>query len=753
MRTLRLRVVRDSPRRVTRFLPAIISGVLIALSSAPWDQWYLAYVGFIPLFLHTRRASPVACGKAYALCCSVIAVNWWHSAILFSALYFVLIVVILCGTFFLWGFLTAAYRSAATHPVIALYAPCAIWIGMERLLTSNWVGIPCNFGITQSGQPLLIQSASLFGIYASSFLIMLSNIALAQLIGAWRDRRPIQPMQAMAIGTAVLLMGLNVWFGYSRTSEPLALKKPVKVAVVQPMISRELYLNGWRNPEDREFVRSTLDQLTREALGAKPDILVWPEGGNGFPNMRIAGLRDNLYRMAARHRTDLLISSLDVDEDGRQYNSVFSISKHGRLLGRYDKVYLVPVAEDEFSAGNGFQAIATSYGKVGPVICYESNFPAPLRKATAAGAELLFVSTSDAAFRKTSLTVNHTRTAVFRAIENNRWVIHASNTGPSVIVSPWGHITASAPMYRRAYLAGDVGFVQEMSFFTRVGHLVPSLLSILTVTLLVIRLYRGIQRMRDPVARPRVTKSPPKMTTASARAGGTEHRLKAWLGAASTVLPAASLHGALLGAVVAGSILLVNRQTTPDHPVFAALRDFAAPANTQKPETVTAAFLQATKNSCGPAVLAYVFSFLGKEAREDDLLRQMTLTDQGVNMLEMKNVAIRNGFQAVGVRENYQALLEEPLPVIAYINNSHYVVVLEIGRHDVYVFDPAIGHVTVPRRVFEQVWNGYLLLIRMPRIEPEITPSEKRVLPVRAPIPAYANTHSDPASRSGNPRM
>jgi hypothetical protein len=367
------------------------------------------------------------------------------------------------------------------------------------------------------------------------------------------------------------------------------------------------------------------------------------------------------------------------------------------------------------SAGDGYHPVATSYGKVGPVICYESNFPESLRQTTAAGAELLFVSTSDAAFRKTSLTVNHTRTAVFRAIENNRWVIHASNTGPSVIVSPTGEVTASAPMYRRGYLAGDVAFIQETSFFTRFGHWLPVLCAMLVCGLLAFRLAQGFMRWRNPATRKRAPKIAP------ARHDDAQARIKAWLGVAARALPLALLHGLLLVTVIAGSILLVNRQTTPDHPALAALKDFLAPSGTLKPETVTATFLQAKYNSCGPAVLAYVLSFLGKETREEELERQMAMTDKGVNMLELKKVAISNGFHAEGVRENYQALLDEPLPVIAFINNSHYVVVLEIGPHDVYVFDPAIGHVTVPRRVFEQAWNGYLLLIRMRPIEPVIT--------------------------------
>ncbi len=695
-----------------RWLPAILSGALMALSSAPFDQWYLAYIAFIPLFLSTRNASPVQAGMAYALCCSVIATNWWHSSIIFSLLFFLLIVAIVCSGFFIWGWLSASFKTPGTHPFMALLAPCVIWIGLERILTSEWVGIPSNLGITQSGQPLLIQSAAFFGIYASSFLIVLSNTALALLIGRWRDRLPMSAIHWMAISTAVITLGLNIGYGYSRTARPLAMENPIKVAVVQPVISSDLFLNGWRNPENRDFMRSTVAELTQQALATRPDILFWPEGGNGYFNMRIAELRDILYKTAVHFNTDLFISSNDLDEQGRKYNTIFSISKKGELLGRYDKVNLIPFAEDSYTAGKGFHTLASSYGKVGPVICYESNFPGPLRKITALGAELLFVSTSDAVFKKTSLTINHTRTAIFRAVENNRWVVHASNTGPSVIVSPTGQVAAGTQLYNRGIVVGSVAFLQEMSFFTRYGYLVPLLFAFIAGGLLASRLYRGIQQLRSPARRVNATPATARNST-----DDIERRMKAWLVALGKHLPPALFHGVFLTAVIAGSILLVNRQTTPDYPATYALKDFLTPIDALQPDEVTQSFLQAKYNSCGPAVLAYVFSYFGKNTREEELIQQMTMTVKGTSMLELKKVANRSGFQATGVQANYPALMAEPLPVIAYINDSHYVVVMQMTPYDVTVFDPAMGHVKISRPLFEQAWNGYLLLIRMPPIQ------------------------------------
>jgi len=695
------------------WVSAVLSGVLTVLSSAPYDQWYLAYIAFVPLFISAKRYPSITQGFAYALCCSVIAVNWWHSTIIFSSLFFIFIVVVLCAAFFLWGYLVAVCRTAATHPLVMLFVPGVIWIGIEGILSSEWFGIPCNIGISQYSQPLLIQSAALFGIYATSFLIVITNVVLVLLIEMVWNGTLRQSRQWGAIAVGITLIVANILYGSYRLGPAAKIDSPVHVAIIQPVISSDLYRNGWRSQDNRVFIRTTLQQLTARALETRPDILVWPEGGNGYFNMRIAGLRDELYQTAIRHKTDLLISSNDLDEQGRIFNSVFSISKQGRLLGRYDKVNLIPGAEDSYTAGESFHPIDTTRGPIGPVICYESNFPSPLRKVTRQGAQLLFVSTSDAPFKKTSLTINHTRTAVFRAIENNRWVIHASNTGPSMIVSPLGQVNAETGFYQRGFVHGSIGYISEMSLFTTYGYLLPMLFSAILLLVLIWRIYAGVMgyRARRHTAIPlRERPSIPQREV--------EERIKYWLARISCIyLPLTVFYGLFLGLIISASIVVTYRIAQPQAPVQTALQEFLEPLDSFVVDKLTQKFIQAANNTCGPAVMAYVFSYFGEEVLEGELVRQLPMTERGTSMLNLKNLALKYDFTASGVKESYTALMAEPLPVIAYINDSHYVVVNKIASDQIYLFDPALGHVRLRRADFEQAWNGYLLLVRMKPIK------------------------------------
>ena len=695
------------------WLPSILAGLLTVLSSTPYDFWYLAYVAYVPLFLAYKNEAPVRQGLAYALCCLLIACNWWHSTIIYSFLFFILIVCILCFAFFIWGYLCAKSRLIKSYPLAELFLPAVIWIGIERILSSELVGIPCNIGISQWSQPLLIQSASLFGIYTTSFLIVLTNSTVTMMIKGVQEHSLHQRSYYLAVLTGCSVFIGNVLMGYNMVHKEAIMSKPLTASIIQPVITTDMYLNSWRSPDTRHNVKKIMSELTIEALEDDPDILVWPEGGNGYFNLRIDELRDFLYTLARKNEVDLLISSNDLNEEGEKYNSIFSISKQGKLIGRYDKVRLIPGPEDSYTPGKGYNTIASSYGEIGPSICYESNFPSPLRQATANGAEILFVSTSDASFKKTALTINHTRTAVFRAVENNRWVIHASNTGPSVIVSPTGDIKSEGKMFERGYITGQVEMVSDKSIFTRYGYWIPIMFSAYFMMLL---LFNGYFLRKVPAVLGR---------NIAEKFSRSEDEIEVEIKSLARkvlkrYLPAFLFSSCFLLAMVSTSVAIVYKQVSPDDPIINAYYEFVAPLDTFVKDEIGEKFLQAKTNTCGPAVLAYILTFFGEEINEKDVVDKVILTEKGTSMLELKNAALTYGFDAYGVKATYGALLHEPLPAIAYINDSHYVVVNDITDSSVFIFDPAIGHVKLARQTFELAWNGYLLLVRTREIKPSI---------------------------------
>src|SRR5262249_2113920 len=104
--------------------------------------------------------------------------------------------------------------------------------------------------------------------------------------------------------------------------------------------------------------------------------------------------------------------------------------------------------------------------KVSPLICYEDTVPALARKASRKGAELLINITSDSWFGRTLLPNQPPLTAAFRAIENRRFLIRATNTGLSGVVDPLGRTIASIPPFAEGTATTQVTPLNYRSAYT-----------------------------------------------------------------------------------------------------------------------------------------------------------------------------------------------------------------------------------------------------------------------------------------------
>ncbi len=98
---------------------------------------------------------------------------------------------------------------------------------------------------------------------------------------------------------------------------------------------------------------------------------------------------------------------------------------------------------------------------------------------------------------------------------------------------------------------------------------------------------------------------------------------------------------------------------------------------------------------CGAACLASVSANYKLEipiAR----IRQYAGTDKkGTNLLGMIEAAQKLGFEAKGVRGDFDSLFKIPLPAVAHViinkQLQHYVVIYEVTKKYIKVMDPGVG--------------------------------------------------------------
>ncbi|WP_296902368.1 apolipoprotein N-acyltransferase [Polaromonas sp.] len=144
---------------------------------------------------------------------------------------------------------------------------------------------------------------------------------------------------------------------------------------------------------------------------------------------------------------------------------------------RYDKHHLVPFGEfvpsgfrwfinmmsiplGDFNRGAVGQASFNWKGqRLAPNICYEDLFGEELgtRFSDAALAPTIFVNVSNIGWFGNTVAIDqHLQISRMRALEFDRPMIRATNTGATVIIDHRGQVTHSLPRYTRGVLVGDV---------------------------------------------------------------------------------------------------------------------------------------------------------------------------------------------------------------------------------------------------------------------------------------------------------
>ena len=120
---------------------------------------------------------------------------------------------------------------------------------------------------------------------------------------------------------------------------------------------------------------------------------------------------------------------------------------------------------------------------------------------------------------------------------------------------------------------------------------------------------------------------------------------------------------------------------------------------------------------CGAACLASIASHYELHipiAR----IRQYAGTDKkGTNVLGLLEAAQKLGFNAKGVRGDFDSLFKIPKPAIAHVIVKevlhHYTVIYEVNKRNITVMDPACGKLQKKtHKEFQREWTGVLVLLQ-----------------------------------------
>lgn len=75
------------------------------------------------------------------------------------------------------------------------------------------------------------------------------------------------------------------------------------------------------------------------------------------------------------------------------YNSAFVFDRAGRLIEIFDKVHLAGAENDFLTPGKAFKVIDADFGRFGPCVCWDMQFPESARALALSGARLIVCPT------------------------------------------------------------------------------------------------------------------------------------------------------------------------------------------------------------------------------------------------------------------------------------------------------------------------------------------------------------------------
>ncbi|MFA5840386.1 MAG: apolipoprotein N-acyltransferase [Candidatus Margulisiibacteriota bacterium] len=456
-------------------LLSFISGALLAFCFPKFNLFWLSWVALVPFLLVLFRSkdlrSALFCGFWFGTAFWSLNLLWVFSLFRFAGWWVLLawVCAIIFQTFFILLFVLLVKLSKTTN----LIWIAVLWVAVEWLKVLGPLGVPLGvLGYSQASCLPILQIASFSSVYGISFIIVLANAAIANIL-YFKDS-PYHKI-ILIILTVFLLgffssLSLRAFVANINNNEPLRPKDSkgeVVVSVIQPNIDQMDKMNPAKVME----VFNVHVSLTKQAFLAHPNVIIWPETA-----LFIYALHDPLYApqikaLAKEGNCWMVVGMPEYDTTG-EYNSIVVISPSGEVTGRYDKEKLVPFGEylpfrailfpllsrvgyfdDEFHPGKlSFQNLLVDDLNIAPAICSESAFPDLVRRHVGHEADLILTITNDGWFGNSSLPYFHLNAGILRAVENRCYFVQVGNSGISGLIDPKGRVVQQTKLGQRSIL-------------------------------------------------------------------------------------------------------------------------------------------------------------------------------------------------------------------------------------------------------------------------------------------------------------
>ena len=402
-----------------------------------------------------------------------------------------------------YGLVSYFFMILKPKKIISSFLVCSIIFGFLEFVRGLILsGFPWNLiAYSFSNQLEILSIISIIGTYGFNLLCI--SLFTSPAIFILRDTRKDV---GVCIFLLITFISFHIYGNFYKEKFNKADKKiyDYKIRLIGSNISLERF---YQNIDPVSVIEELL-KISNPDENMKT-IFIWPEGI--LPNISQEELIEYNWlfdeKINKNHFLVLGINSKSINNGIVNYYNSFSIYDNNlNLLNSYNKINLVPFGEflplENVLRNIGLRSITNNYQsfsngnqrniikikkenfslKILPLICYEIIYSG--RIFSNSDFDLIINISEDGWFGQTIGPKQHFVHSIFRAIENGKYVLRASNNGIAAIVNPIGIAEQKVNFGQTGYIDFDeISKIQPTVFF-RYGNKIFGLLIFLYIFLI-----------------------------------------------------------------------------------------------------------------------------------------------------------------------------------------------------------------------------------------------------------------------------
>lgn len=379
-----------------------------------------------------------------------------------------------------------------------------IWIAKDLAIEKIFSGFPwCLAGYSQYQNLYFSQWSEIGGIHLVSFLIIGINVLF---FGLWKTKSKKILLALLAVFLTVHAGGFWLLKNHSARTAKIPFRQ---AGIIQPNSNHDQVF-------DFALIKISLEKLFASSLQLKKsgaEFMIWPEFTVPIYPLQTPYFKEQFLSFSQNH-LPLLAGFTDYQGAGKVYNSVM-LFKDG-IIEKYDKVQLTPFGEyvlfrrclffvkkitdeiGDFTPGEKLHNLDMGGHWLSTPICYEIIYPELVRTLIAQGGEVIVTISNDSWFGNSSAPYQHLAMAVFRSIENRRFLLRSTSNGISALVDPAGRIRHQSPLHQPQEFLARFQYLTGRTPFTRWGYLFPYVCFLLVLGKLIWMLVKKKGRRYQP---------------------------------------------------------------------------------------------------------------------------------------------------------------------------------------------------------------------------------------------------------------